>query len=141
MAAKKRRKRRNAAGQGQDDVQMTAMIDVVFQLLVYFIVTLQPEDVITHLDVFRPSPEKQQEQTQTPPKMIRIQIYPDGITINDKYVTIPDLDRLLDKLAAIDTKQSIMIMCTAQSNHEDLVRVLDLCAKSDLTNLSVISTN
>jgi biopolymer transport protein ExbD len=43
-----------------------------------------------------------------------------------------ELDSLLRKLAGIDTKQTIMIMCSGQSKHEDLVRVLDLCAKSGL---------
>lgn len=123
------------------ELQMTAMIDVVFQLLVYFIVTITPQDVIAHLDVFRPSPESKQEQLQTPPKMIRIQIYADGITINDRSVSLDALDNLLSKLGAIDTNQTIMIMCTATSRHEDLVTVLDLCAKSGLRNLSVISTN
>lgn len=123
------------------DVQMTAMIDVVFQLLIYFVVTIKPVDVISHLDVFRPSPEKKQEQLQTPPKMIRIQIYPDGFTINDRAVGVREMETLLARLAGIDTKQTIMIMATAQSRHADLVKVLDLCAKSGLQNLSVISTN
>lgn len=120
---------------------MTAMIDVVFQLLVYFIVTIQPVDVIAHLDVYRPSPEAKQEKLTTPPKMIRIQIYPDGFTINDRAVGVQEMETLLGRLASIDTKQTIMIMATAQSRHEDLIRVLDLCSKVGLQNLSVISTN
>lgn len=138
MAARIKRRRKTIES---GDVQMTAMIDVVFQLLVYFIVTIQPVDVIAHLDVFRPSPEAKQEQLQTPPKMIRIQIYPDGFTINDRAVGLREMETLLGRLAAIDTKQTIMIMVAAQSKHDDLVRVLDLCAKNRLQNLSVVSTN
>ncbi len=133
--------KRNRKSLESGDVNMTAMIDVVFQLLVYFIVTIQPVDVVAHLDVFRPSPEKKQEQLQTPPKMIRIQIYPDGFTINDRPVGLKEMETLITRLAGIDTKQTIMIMATALSRHEDLVRVLDLCAKHGLQNLSVISTN
>lgn len=138
MASKRKRKR---ASLEAGEVQMTAMIDVVFQLLIYFIVTIKPVDVVAHLDVFRPSPEKKQEQLQTPPKMIRIQIYPDGFTINDRAVGLREMEVLLARLAGIDTKQTIMIMATALSRHEDLIRVLDLCAKSGLQNLSVVSTN
>ena len=134
-----KRRVRKAADSGE--LNMTAMIDVVFQLLIFFLVTQKPVDTLANLDVFRPSPEKKQEQLQTPPKMIRVQIYPDGFTINDRPVGMPELDGLLHKLAGIDTKQTIMIMCSAQSKHEDLVRVLDLCAKSGLVNLSVVSTN
>ncbi len=123
------------------ELNMTAMIDVVFQLLIFFLVTQKPIDTMANLDVFRPSPEKKQEQMQTPPKMIRIQIYADGFTINDRPVGLTELDRLLARLAGIDRNQTIMIMCAALSKHEDLVRVLDLCAKTGLVNLSVISTN
>ena len=73
--------------------------------------------------------------------MIRIAIFPDGFTINDRPVDLPELDRLLSKLASIDKNQTILIMCTALSPHENLIRVLDLCAKSRLVNLSVVSTN
>lgn len=134
------RKRKRNSGDSLD-LNMTAMIDVVFQLLVYFIVTIQPVDVIAHLDVFRPSPEKKQEQLQTPPKMIRIQIYPDGFTMNDRPVGLREMETLLNRLASIDTKQTIMIMVTALSKHDALIQVLDLCAKNGLQNLSVISTN
>jgi len=137
--AKRRRIKQEASG---DDVQMTAMIDVVFQLLIYFIVTIKPVDVVAHLDVFRPSPDPdQKEQLDKPPKMIRIEIFADGFRINDRTVGISEMGRLLDRLASIDTKQTIMIMATALSEHKDLIRVLDLCSKSGLQNLSVISTN
>lgn len=134
------RQRERKASEGAE-LNMTAMIDVVFQLLIFFLVTQKPQDTLANLDVFRPSPEKKQEQLQTPPKMIRVQIYPDGFTINDRPVGLAELDSLLYKLAGIDTKQTIMIMASSQSKHEDLVRVLDLCAKSGLVNLSVVSTN
>ena len=134
-------KRKRRISDAASELNMTAMIDVVFQLLIFFLVTQKPQDTLANLDVFRPSPEKKQEQLQTPPKMIRVQIFMDGFTINDRPVGMKELDGLLNKLAGIDTKQTIMIMCAADSKHEDLVRVLDLCAKSGLVNLSVVSTN
>jgi biopolymer transport protein ExbD len=123
------------------ELPMTPMIDVVFQLLIYFLVTIHPKDVIANLDVFRPSPEAKQEQMTTPPKMIRIVIFEDGFNINDRPVDTPELDRLLSKLASIDKNQTILIMCTSTSPHERLIQVLDLCAKSGLVNLSVVSSN
>lgn len=122
------------------DLPMTPMIDVVFQLLIYFLVTVQPRDVISHLDVFRPSPDPRQQEQVEKPKMIRIMIFPDGYTMNEKPVDFADLDRLLGRLAAIDTKQTVLINCTGASQHERLIKVLDLCAKYKLTNLSVVSS-
>ncbi len=123
------------------DLPMTPMIDVVFQLLIYFIVTIKPIDVVAHLDVFRPSPDPKQKKDEPPPKLIRISIFKDGFQINERPVPLAELDSLLMKLASIDQKQTIMIMCTALSPHEKLIQILDLCAKAGLVNLSVVSTN
>ena len=133
------RQRRKAEAPAAD-LPMTPMIDVVFQLLIYFLVTIQPRDVLAHLDVFRPSPDQRQQEQQEKPKMIRILVVPDGFTINERPVDAAELDRLLTRLASIDRNQTILITCTAASPHEKLVRVLDLCAKNKLVNLSVVST-
>ena len=93
-------KRERRISESPAELNMTAMIDVVFQLLIFFLVTQKPQDTLANLDVFRPSPEKKQEQLQTPPKMIRVQIYPDGFTINDRPVGAEELDNLLRKLAS-----------------------------------------
>ena len=133
--ARKSRRSSHTAG----ELNLTAMIDVAFQLLSFFIITVRPVDVLTQLDVFRPSTEQTQSKSQTPPKMIKIMIFPDGFSINDRPVALQDLDRLLTKLAGLDKTQTILIMCTSQSPHGRLVDVLDLCAKSGLINLSVVS--
>jgi biopolymer transport protein ExbD len=134
--AQKRKKSEFRAG----ELNLTAMIDVAFQLLSFFIITIRPVDVITQLDVFRPSADTTKNQTQKPPPVIKIMIFPEGFSINDRLVELPDLDRLLTKLAGLDKTQTILIMCASQSPHGRLVDVLDLCAKSGLMNLSVVST-
>jgi biopolymer transport protein ExbD len=133
--ARKRKKSEIHAG----ELNLTAMIDVAFQLLSFFIITVHPVDVMTLLDVFRPSPEKKADRPSTPPRMIKIMIFQDGFSINDRPVELQDLDRLLTKLAGLDKTQTILIMCASQSPHGRLVDVLDLCAKSGLINLSVVS--
>ena len=135
--ARKRKKQEDHPG----ELNMVAMIDVAMQMLNFFLVTASPQDVLTNLDVFRPSPEQKKEQLQTPPKMIRIQVFPDGFMINDKQVSLEDLDRLVGRLAAIDANQTVLIMASSLSPHGKLVQALDLCAKNGMYNLSVISTN
>jgi len=118
------------------------MIDIAFQMLSFFVITTHPVSVITNLDVYRPSQDKTASQAKQPPKMIKIMVLPNDVfSINDKIIELQDLDRLLSKLAALDTQQTIMIMCTPESQHGQLVEVLDLCAKSGLVNLSVVSTS
>ena len=132
-------KRSQTAANGE--IPMTPMIDIVFQLLIYFLITFEPVDVMAHLDVFTPSPEEQRKELETPPNMIRITVYANGFTINERRVDKVGLERILSRLGAIKKTQTVLIMATALSPHKSLVDVLDLCAKADLRNLSVVSTN
>ena len=54
-------------------LEMTSMIDVVFLLLIFFIVTLKQEDILAHLDVNRPEP--QPERIEVPPQLVTIVVY------------------------------------------------------------------
>jgi biopolymer transport protein ExbD len=134
--ARKRKKSEIHAG----ELNLTAMIDVAFQLLSFFIITVRPVDVYANLNVFRPSPEKQNTSEPSTAKMIRIQVFPEGYTINERDVTARQLDGLLGKLAEASKSQTILIMCANAAPHEKLVEVLDLCAKAGLNNLSVVSS-
>ena len=135
-----RKRRRNDFQAGE--LNLTAMIDIAFQMLSFFIITVHPVDVLATLDVFAPSSETQKQDKMAPPAgMIRVTIFVDGYTINDKRVDKPRLDSVLEKLASIDRNQTILIMCTAASSHDKLIDVLDLCEKAKLKNLSVVSMN
>ncbi|MDD2239464.1 MAG: biopolymer transporter ExbD [Kiritimatiellae bacterium] len=123
------------------ELSMTPMIDVVFQLLIYFIVTIKPIDVITNLDVFRPAPDPNAPKDEKPPQLVRLGVYQDGYSVNDNPVSIEALEKALGRLAAIDAGQTIMITVSAVAEHGKLINVLDLCAKNGLRSLSVVSAS
>ncbi len=123
------------------DVQMTPMIDVVFQLLIYFIVTMKSVDVAAHLDVFRPSAAAMPAENKAPPRMIRIQIFSGALLVNDRSLDMPGLTQILDKLGAISKTQTVVISCSRDSKHERLIDVLNVCARAGLSNLSITSMN
>jgi biopolymer transport protein ExbD len=122
-------------------LEMTPMIDVVFQLLIYFVVTVKPVDVVTNLDVFRPAPNPNAAPDEKPPQMIRVGVYKDGYTLNDTVVSLDVLDRKLAQLASIDAGQTIMFTVSNFSEHGKLVQALDLCSKNGLKSLSIVSAS
>jgi biopolymer transport protein ExbD len=133
--ARKRRRSTFTAG----ELNLTAMIDVAFQLLSFFLISAHPVDVLTNLDVFRPQAEKQtQEQSQA--NIIRVTVFPDGFTVNDRGVDSRALTNLLGKLAELDKTQTVLIQCTNESPHGKLIELLDICSKLGLVNLSVVSS-
>ena len=125
----------------EGELEMTPMIDVVFQLLIYFIVTIKPVDVVTNLDVFRPAPNPNQPPDTKPPNLLRLGVYQDGYTLNDNPVSLDAMDTALARIARIDAGQTIMVTVSAFSEHGALVRALDLCAKNGLRSLSVVSAS
>lgn len=135
MARKRRRSSFNAG-----ELNLTAMIDVAFQLLSFFLVTAHPVDVLTNLDVFRPMPDQKAPPSITPPNVIRVTVFPDGFTINERGVDSKQLALLLGKLAELDKTQTVLIQCLNESPHGKLIELLDVCSKLGLVNLSVVSS-
>jgi biopolymer transport protein ExbD len=123
------------------EVSMTPMIDVVFQLLIYFLVTFTTPDVLAHLDISRPAPDSSQTEQRTPPKMIRVNIYVDGYSLNGRAVSKEELGRILNRLAGFSASQTVLITCAGGSEHARLIDVLDICAESGLNKLSVVSAD
>ena len=135
--ARKRRHNNLQAG----ELNLTAMIDVAFQLLSFFIVTSHPMDVIAHLTApaASPSPGKTPINQSG---VVRIKILSDGsLTVNGGTIDQGGLDRVLGGMARFDKGITVLILCTAQSPHSKLVEVLDVCAKEGLSNLALLSAD
>ena len=135
----KRERRRQPMEEGE--IPMAPMIDVVFLLLIYFVMTMEPIDIFAHLNVYTPSSDTPPKEQKDPPSLIKIGIYPDGYTFDGVVVDFERLDGFLERLARASKTQSVLIQCGSDSRHGGLVRVLNSCAKYELTNLSVVSAN
>jgi len=135
-----RNKRRASLQAGE--LNLTAMIDVAFQLLAFFVMTMTPTDVLARLDVTRPSPHPTTIADPPPTTLhpIWITVLPnDSFVLNDRSISKENLDNTLTTLGATDPDATIILSCTPRSTHGKMVEVLDLCAKAKLTSLSVVS--
>jgi biopolymer transport protein ExbD len=133
---KKKEKKRNA-----DDLQleMTPMIDVVFQLLIFFIVTLKQEDILSRLDVIRPAPDPTPPKEEKLHELLEITVYKEGYVVKGRAVNAKTLEGFLTTVASLNKNVSVIIRCTMDSPHYYLIRLLDICYKLGLTELSVFS--
>lgn len=122
------------------ELNLTAMIDVAFQLLNFFVITTHPVDVFANLDVFRPQAEKViTKQDEELPPMLEVMIYKDGYAMGKRPMGLSELDRKLEKIAGMEKGSMIVIKCTGDSTQAGLVSVLDLCAKHELRKISIFS--
>lgn len=137
MAKKSRRKKGDNVA-----LEMTPMIDVVFQLLIFFIVTLKQEDIMANLEALRPAPDSSAtvEEKEDP---IQILIGADGLGFgvgdNTYPVTPSELEKRLENIYRRNKKAMILIKSTGDAPHMYLVTALDICSKVGLNQISIFS--
>ncbi|MGQ9661975.1 MAG: ExbD/TolR family protein [Kiritimatiellia bacterium] len=120
-------------------LEMTPMIDVVFQLLIFFIVTIKQEDILSKLDVIRPAPDPEAKPEEQVQDLLQITVYKDGYVLRGTPITPAQLRRQLKRLAGYSKNISVIVRCTADSPHKLLVELLDMCAEAELSKIAVFS--
>ena len=116
-------------------LEMTPMIDVVFLLLVFFVVTIQPTDVLAKLDVSRPAATP----TDITITLLRIDIGSQGYVVNGHHQSLETLEKRLTRLHEISPNTTLIITSTANSSHSSLVKLLNICAGAKIKNISLMS--
>ena len=132
--------------QENPQLDMTPMIDVVFELIIFFVVTIKQEDIFSKLNCNRPAPPP---PTQTVPKDepdVTIEIgrrydgSPQGVILyNKREVKRTELDAALREIAKVKKTTPIIVKCAEDSPHKALVDVLDICYHNELFSVSVFT--
>ena len=132
MNTETKKRKKNRGGDAQ--LEMTPMIDVVFQLLIFFIVTLNQPDILSQFDALRPSDDKSTE-VKDPPAAITIKGFPSRPGLG-AYFFGNDQNR---RTVTLDQLRGVAAQMADTAPHGCLVRVLDLLADSGLRSVSVFS--
>lgn len=117
---------------------MTSMIDVVFLLMVFFIITLEPEDLLASMPVSRPAPPTDEVEIHVPPPALRFTVAKDRYLINGKTVDLDYVDWYLHKHRRLGADDAV-IVCEGDADHGRFIRAMDIFMKNDVTNLSLMS--
>jgi len=141
------------------EIPMSSMIDVVFLLLIYFIITQKPIIEETLLSCDLPSPGG--VPPKTPPTMLTIEVIRmynnptnskeiEEKDLNTYYLNkrrwkfndpsaTNDLRRQLIAIGENDPEQTVIINCGPNARHQKLVQLLDACGEAKLTKLNVVN--
>ncbi len=131
--------RKKKAGGGQVvQIPMSSMIDVVFLLLIYFIVTHKEERTEAHLAVNLPSPNAA-ATTEVKPKLLELEIHPGRVLLQGVARTPEQMEDTLSRLAKLDPEQTVIVKTSTMARTEELVTVLDLCKGVGLEKLNVVT--
>jgi len=125
-------------------LDMTPMIDVVFELIIFFVVTIKQEDLFTKLNANRPAPAATNSSSSENDTTVTIEIGrgkdPNGVLVyNKREVRRSELDQNLREVARTSKKTPIIIRCSEDSPHKALVDALDICYRNQLFSVSIFT--
>jgi biopolymer transport protein ExbD len=128
------------------EMQMGPMIDMVFLLLVFFMVSAKPIKQESDINIGLPGTVAQEEVVDIPDEQ-RIQIQAGGqVVLNEQPMDGPDspdmpkllatLKRFKESAAANKSEALITIDADDAANHQRIVAVLNICARAEITGVT-----
>ena len=118
----------------ETEINLTPMLDVVFIMLIFFIVTTSFVKE-AGIDVNRPSASTTQQKTQA---NILVAIkHSDEIWIDKRLVDLRAVRANIERLKATNFQNSIVIQADKEAKTGTLVQVMDQIRLAGITNISV----
>ena len=116
------------------EVNITNMIDVVFVLLIFFVVTTTFTKE-TGIDITKPSAGSAKQLAKEP---LLIGVSREGaIYVNERQVDMAVLSSILKREAASDIDKSVVLASDKNSSMGTIVSILDECNSAGLKKVSV----
>lgn len=139
-----KRTRKNAAG--AVEMQMGPMIDMVFLLLVFFMVSAKPQKPEADINLGLPGAAEQNEALQLPDEQ-RVLIQNSGAVVLNELTVAASDDRRMETLfstlfrlkqAAIAAQGEVLVTLCAEdaATHQRIVDVLNVCAKAGISSVT-----
>ncbi len=118
----------------ESDINLTPMLDVVFIMLIFFIVTATFIKQ-AGIDVFRPEADT---AVQKPTVSVLVAIGPNGdIWIDKKQVDESAVRAHIERIHAENPKGGLVVQADKQAKYEKLAAVLDAARAAGLTQVAI----
>ena len=130
--------RRPRSGRHASAVELTPLIDVVFLLLIFFMVSttfIQPSVLVVEL------PEAAGGVYESAPEDIEVRVSAAGeYAVNGRLLPETAVEALVAELAeGIAERPRLVIAADARARHEAVVRVLDAAARLRIDNVRIVT--
>ena len=118
-------------------VQMAPMIDIVFLLLIFFIVTWDSQAREKDIDVSVPAADEGKDRQRVIGEII-VNIRADWVIVLDRQEI--STEQLFGKLATIvsnfNADQAVILRGDEKTPYDDIIRVLDTCQRAGIWNIA-----
>ena len=117
------------------ELNITPLLDLVFVLLVIFIITTP--QMMNNLEMTLPS-GKPPPPAKEKPKINKIDVAANGqITLNEKNVTPAELKADLQAMKATDADLKVVVKGSDETDYQNMVSVLDVLQQLDITKVGL----
>jgi len=112
------------------------MIDIVFQLLIFYMVASVYAQWETKLGLAIPTATSGEQAQRTPVEII-VNLDKEGrLYVHNKEMSADRLEQLLQQIATRAEGHPVIIRADRETDFEDVIDVLDLCRRLDIWNVS-----
>lgn len=122
----------------EDDasIQLTSLIDVIFLLLIFFMITTTFADFTSRLDI--ELPEARSATTEEKQLKYTIELDEEGqIALNGEIVTVVELDRTLHADAEAGKVKGAVLRADRHLEHGDVVRILGIVRDAGIAEVGI----
>ncbi|MDD5138770.1 MAG: biopolymer transporter ExbD [Verrucomicrobiales bacterium] len=117
------------------ELNITPLLDLVFVLLVIFIITTP--QMMNNLEMTLPS-GKPPPPAKVKPKINKIAVEASGqITLNGQNVTVLELKASLQAMKAADADLKVVVKGSDEADYQDMIAVLDVLRQLDITKVGL----
>jgi len=124
------------------ELNITPLLDLVFVLLVIFIITTP--QMMNNLEMTLPSgkPPPPPKADEPKPKINHINVDAKGQTfLNGQVVSIPELKTDLQQLKTEDADLKVVVKGSDEVEYQNMVNVLDVLQQLDITKIGLATEN
>jgi biopolymer transport protein ExbD len=122
------------------ELELAPMIDVVFLLLIFFIVTWQFARFERDMDISVPAAEEAEDKDRQTGEII-VNVREDGsIILNGRTVTEPELLSKLQAISEAYPDQAVILRGSSEANFQAIINVLDQIKKAGIWNVAFATT-
>jgi len=133
MSLKKTSKRGHST---MNELNITPLLDLVFVLLVIFIITTP--QLVNNLEINLPSGKPPAADNKPKPKPGRIVVNAAGqIALNDEVVTVPQLKEKLQQLKTANPDLGVVLKGADEVDYQVMVNVMDTLRQLDIVKMGL----
>jgi biopolymer transport protein ExbD len=118
-------------------INLTPMIDIVFQLIIFFMVGARFTELERKVDLSVPAVSNAAALSPAPEKRV-INVYRDGrIDLDRQSVTIPQLTQQLASAHAQYTELGVIVRGDAEGPFQNVAEVLTACRQAGISEMGI----